>query len=104
MPAAKSCTEAPLTGCKPAFTFPVKETPATGVLAGHEAGELEAEAAVQLLAGGVVPVDVITVPPQPAAAANETETDKKRRKRGTIIFVFTTGQMVGIGSTQRSTL
>jgi hypothetical protein len=91
MPAAKSCTEAPLTGCKPALTFPVKGTPATGILAGQEAGELEAETGVQLLPGGLLPVGVLIIPPQPAAAANETEADKKRRIRETIIFVFLTG-------------
>jgi hypothetical protein len=96
MPAAKSCTEAPLTGCEPAFTFPAKGTPATGVLAGHEAGELEAETTVQLLSGGLFPVDVFAIPPQPATAANDAEADRERRIRGTIIFVFSIGRMVRI--------
>jgi hypothetical protein len=48
MPAANSCTLAPLTGCNPALTFPVNETPAAGVLTGHETGVLEVVSGVQV--------------------------------------------------------
>jgi hypothetical protein len=87
---------APLTGCEEARTFPVKETPATGVLDGQEAGVLELTLGVQP-PPPPPPPPVETLPPQPQIAARqkaakqaeiEIESGSERKMRGSFTVVF----------------
>jgi len=101
---------APLTGFEEARTFPVKETPATGVLDGHDAGVLELTLGVQPPPPPPPPPPPVeTVPPHPVTKRTarknaapkkvaeqnapkeseiETETGSERKLRGSFTVVF----------------
>jgi hypothetical protein len=68
IPAAYNCTEAASKGCCWASTFPARDTPATGVLTGHETEALDVGPALQPV---FVVVVVPELPPQPTVVTTE---------------------------------
>jgi len=80
------------------MTLPVKATPATGVLEGHEAGVLELTLGVQ---PPPPPPPVEALPPHPVkmakkGAAKKTEMESERRKRGSFNVGFPILQFAGL--------